>query len=86
MLQAFDIQLPELAMLRKRFFANDEELAGEIDIGSLGDFLHGMGDEYSAKQLQLIEAEVDPFGLGIVELPEFVRWWTTDSVPADVNV
>jgi Ca2+-binding EF-hand superfamily protein len=44
--------------------------------------LTDLGEEYTQNEVALIARTIDPDRLGLIELPEFVRWWTADRVTA----
>lgn len=45
------------------------------DVGLL---LQDMGGWYEAAEVEYIMAEVDPDGIGIVELAHLIRWWCAE--------
>ena len=66
----------ELASIRNRFEKYDDHLSGDISSNMLGYLLQDMGEYYSPEEVQtLLITYLDIDQLGVVEFPEFIRWW-----------
>ena len=73
----YKLSASELDALRGQFQTYDSALAGEIRADEFELLLQDMDGEYLPQEIDFILSVVDADRLAIVEMPEFVRWWTT---------
>ena len=73
----YKLSAPELDSLRVHFQAYDSALAGEIRADEFELLLQDMDGEYLPHEIDFILSIIDADRLAIVEMSEFVRWWTT---------
>jgi hypothetical protein len=73
----YKLDASELDAVRTHFQTYDSALAGEIRADEFELLLQDMEGDYLPHEAGFILSTVDADRLGIVEFPEFIRWWTT---------
>jgi Ca2+-binding EF-hand superfamily protein len=64
------------AALREHFDFCDVNRDGKLTLGEFIRFMRNLDEDVTAEECELCFSEVDRNRNGVVELDEFLRWWT----------
>lgn len=64
------------AIAKNTFAKFDTDGSGFLDIGELKGLIEELGASFTEEELEQAQHEIDSDGSGLIEITEFVMWWT----------
>ncbi|MCB9745492.1 MAG: EF-hand domain-containing protein [Alphaproteobacteria bacterium] len=73
---AKELSEEELQELRETFDHYDRDKSGAIDVVELSSLIEALGMDISDEELEVAMMSLDADESGVIELDEFVDWWS----------